>query len=588
VPGPTRLPRPHRGDLAAIGSFLLVGLWVTSGLWLHPGGGVADNPSDQAFFEFILSHGLRVFTHADTLFRTTQMGYPDGINLMANTSVLGISLPMAPVTWLLGARVSFDLALLVGLTGTAISWYVVLSRPFGVPRLAAWVGAMVCGFGPGLIAQSNSHLNLVGQILVPILVWRVLRLAEPGRWLRNGLWLALVAVWQFFVSSEVLLLTAVAVVIVLLMIAWREPARRSAWRPMLAGLVTAGVAAGVVLAYPLWVQFRGEGAYSRLPPGYLTMGADPISYLAYATRSIGGTASTAARLSYNPSEENTFLGLPLVLLCCWLVWRGRRRPVVLGLGLAIVVAVICSMGPQLTLWQNRPGVKLPWALAQHLPLLSSIVPVRWGLVAGGCVGVLLALTLADGATPDGARADGSPGAGRRVTGTLAIVAAIALVPLFPKPLPVSTLQAAPAFISDGGWAPYTAGGRSLMFLPMASNVAPDPIRWSAEKDDDVTLAQGYFLTAGPGGTAISSSWPRPLSTFLNAVGDGDDAVVTHSIVQEARADLAIWRVGAVVLLPADPMAERYRAVMTRILGQRPTVVGGVEIWDTRPLTSPLS
>jgi len=54
---------------------------------------------------------------------------------MANNSILGLALPLAPVTLLFGAHVGFVVATMVSLAGTAAAWYFVLSRHanLGVP-----------------------------------------------------------------------------------------------------------------------------------------------------------------------------------------------------------------------------------------------------------------------------------------------------------------------------------------------------------------------------------------------------------------------------------------------------------------------
>lgn len=569
---------PRRGvlaDLAAVASFVLLAFWVMGRVWTQRGVGFADNPADQAFFEWVLSHGARVFAAGENPFHSIQMGYPDGVNLMANTNVLGISLPLTPITLLAGPRVALYLVITLGLAGTATSWYFVLSRPLLGSRLAGWVGGLFCGFAPAMVSQSNAHPNLTSQILVPVLVWRAFKLREEGRWLRNGLWLALVAVLQFFVSSELLLLTAVGVAIALIVLVATRPALLREWRPFAAGLAVAGGVALVVLAYPLWVQFNGPGAYARLPDGYLVMGADPVSYLAFARQSLAGSAGEAQHLAFNPTEENSFLGWPLVAALVVVVVALRRLRLVWALVAVVLVAAVFSLGPWLIRYGYAPTIPMPWQVFQQLPLLGSIVPVRWGLVVTAAVGVLLAVAVVEARRHS-----------RRATRVLGVLLVAALVPLFPKPLPTVRLDDPPPFLAAGGpWRDYTAGGRSLMFLPMANDSHPDPIRWSAEQHNEMVLAQGYFLTRGAGGKAISSSPPRALSRWLGAMEDGEYWEVTPSLQRKVRTDLRYWRVGAVVALPQkDDDAQPYVRAMTELLGRPPREVDGVRLWDVRSLS----
>ncbi len=111
--------------------------------------GAGGQPGGPGFFEWMLGHGALVATGQASPFFSEAMNAPLGINLMANTSVLGISIPLTPVTLLFGPHVAFNVFLTGGLILTAVSWYLVLSRyllrrRFGglgrcrLPRVRAW------------------------------------------------------------------------------------------------------------------------------------------------------------------------------------------------------------------------------------------------------------------------------------------------------------------------------------------------------------------------------------------------------------------------------------------------------------------
>src|SRR4029453_9166231 len=88
-------------------------------------------------------------------FFSDRMNYPDGVNMMANTSVLAVSLPMTPVTLLWGPHVAFNVFLTLALALTGISWYLVLSRQFLSSRVAAWIGAFFAPFAPSIISHAG-------------------------------------------------------------------------------------------------------------------------------------------------------------------------------------------------------------------------------------------------------------------------------------------------------------------------------------------------------------------------------------------------------------------------------------------------
>lgn len=68
-----------------------------------------------------------------------QVNVPYGINLMANTSVLAVSIPMTPITLAFGPHIAFNVFLTGALLLTGVSWYYVLSRHIVTSKVAAWV-----------------------------------------------------------------------------------------------------------------------------------------------------------------------------------------------------------------------------------------------------------------------------------------------------------------------------------------------------------------------------------------------------------------------------------------------------------------
>ncbi|SBT49377.1 hypothetical protein [Micromonospora auratinigra] len=586
--GPDEGGRSTRGrwtDLVAALSFVLLAFWVTARFWLDPRAGVRDNLSDQAQFQWMMAHGARVVTEFAYPFTTDRMNVPDGVNLMANTSVLSISLPMTPVTVLFGPRWSFLLFLTLGMAATGIAWYLLLSRVLAVGRGPAWLGAGFCAFAPAMVSHANAHPNIVGQFVVPLLVWRTLRLAEPGRWLRNGVLLGLVIVWQAFLNLEILLMTAIGLGVVVVALAVARPGLRRAARPFCAGLGVAAVVSGALLAYPLSVQFFGPGAYQGLSPlirGYRT---DLASFVAWSRESLAGDARGSVWLAKNATEENAFFGWPLVVLVVALVWWLRRNVVVLALAGVGLLFALFSLGREVRLDGHDTGVPGPWAALENLPILHSVVPTRWSLALTPIVGILLAL----GAEHVRGLVRRHPAARPQLRFATATVLTMALLPILPTPLPAVRLEPVPAFVTSGAWRPYVEGGRSVVTLPLPDTTYPEPLRWSAETRLDMPLARGYFLypdtRPGKGRIALFTAPPRPTSDFFTQIRKTDAVPpITPSTRVAALDDLRYWRAGAVILDPRLPQAAALRRGMTALTGIRPTPTGGVWLWDVRPLT----
>ncbi|WP_233565087.1 hypothetical protein [Micromonospora musae] len=581
-----RSGRGRRIDLLAALSFVALGFWVTARLWLDPRNGIRDNRSDQAQFEWMMAHGARVITQFAYPFHSDRMNVPDGVNLMANTSVLSVSLPLTPVTLLFGPRASFLLFLTLGMIATGIAWYFLFSRVLIGSRGPAWLGAAFCAFAPAMISHANSHPNIVSQFVVPLIIWRTLRLAEPGRWLRNGVLLALVIVWQAFLNLEILLMTAIGLGVVVALFALRRRDLRHRARPFLAGLGVAAGFAAVALAYPLYVQFFGPGSYqglSRLIRGY---SSDLASFVAYSRESLAGSARTAEGLAKNPTEENSFFGWALVVLVIALVWWLRRNVLALALTVLGLLFAVLSLGREVIFDGRETGVPSLWALLEDLPILHSVVPTRWALALTPIIGLLLAL----GAERARQLAVRHSRARPRIRFWTVTVLAMALLPLLPTPLPATHLDPVPTFVTSGAWRPYVAGGRSVVTLPLPDTNYAEPLRWSAVTRLEMPLARGYFL--GPDdrphaqerGAALFTAPPRPTSSFFTVIRQtGAVPPITPQSRVNAVDDLRYWRAG-VVILGRHRNADALRRGMTELTGIQPVFTRGVWLWDVRPLT----
>ncbi|MCW3814613.1 hypothetical protein ONA91_09110 [Micromonospora sp. DR5-3] len=575
VPRPARAARllavllRHRADLLAGLLFALLAGWLTHGLWPTPGQRVlALNPADQTLYEWFLAVDSRAWL-GDFSLLTDRLNAPDGVNLMANTTVIALGVLFAPVTWAFGAPVTFALLAAGNLAGTAVAWYLLFTRTLRARRLAAGLGAALCGFGPGMVSQSNGHLHMTAQWLVPVIVWlvvRLLRAADPAgrpagpdrrRLASSAVGLATAVTAQLFVGEEVLFLTAVTLAMMALAYGLTDRALlRRALPEFGGGLMIAAGLALLVLAYPLWYQFAGpqgvaDGMFS---PDYFS--ADLTGWTTFSPQSVLGNA-TAARLTTGPAEYNTFLGWPLLLVtAACAVWLGRRPLVVACVAGGLVMAAL-SLGSQVIIAGERTGLPAPYALLAGVPVVDGALPTRFALAVLPLAGTVLTLAVD--------RALAAPGRARQLV-PLAVGAA--LLSVFPTPLPTTDRPALPEFVTAGHWRQCVRPGEVLVPVPTATPTDPWPMRWATATNAAFGMPEGFFIGPyGPDGSATMGTYKRPTSALLADVAKrGVPAAIGYQQRRQAARDIRFWGASCVALTDDAPHAESLRQTLEQLFG----------------------
>jgi hypothetical protein len=568
--------RPYAPDLGICLLFLFLAGWLTHGLWPDPGARtLALNPEDQVLYEWFLATDARALL-GDFGLLTHRLNAPDGVNLMANTTVIALGVLFAPVTLLFGVATTFALLVAGNLGITAVAWYLLFRRVLGTHRLAAALGGGFCGFAPGMISQTNSHLHMTAQWLVPVMVWLIVRLVRaadptarpdrPGRDRRrvitSGLGLGATVTGQVFVGEEVLFLTALTLTIMTVAYALTNPALLRRVLPgFTTGLLVALEVAGVALAYPLWFQFAGPQSVPNgmFSPYYFS--ADLASWVAISPLSLAGRTE-AAGLTTGPAEFNTFLGWPLLLVTLsavvWLLRYPIRRPLVIATTVAGLLMAALSLGPDLVINGERTSVPGPYSLLLGLPVVDGALPMRFALALIPLIATVLVLAV-DQALRSRSRLP-------RILVPTAVV--VALLPIFPAPLPTAARPALPTFITAGHWRDCVAPSGVLVPVPLPTPKEPWAMRWAAATNVEFGMPEGFFI--GPysaQGKASMGTYKQATSALLAEVArTGVVPPITDEDRQRARQDLAFWGASCVVLASDAPHPDSLRTTLEDLLG----------------------
>jgi hypothetical protein len=593
-------PRRWRwhGSVAVLA--LALAVWIVHGLWADPAHRViADNVGDQAFFEWVLGYGTYALGHGTDPFFTGLLNAPLGVNLAVNTSITVYAALFWPVTVLAGPQVSFVLILTLNLACAAFAWYLFLAR-YVVRHLgAAALAGMFAGFAPGFISHANGHLNWTAGWVAPLLLWWVLKLREPGRWLRNGLVLGLLVTVGFSIAAEGLFFTALACAVFLGTWSLSRSTiaeARAALPTVAAALAVTAAVVGTLLAYPMYMHFAGPQSFSGTGHDQRLFTESIVSYLGYSARSLAGGAGLHTNVAPNPTEETSFFGPPLLILIAVampMLWRWAtpgHRATLRAVAVTGVVFALLSFGPRLRIFKDQSEIPMPYAALMHAPLFDSALPARFALVVVGVFAVMLALT-ADRllSTPPRSRA-------ARIGWTTGF--AVALVPLIPIPLLSAQRTPEPTFIADGTWKAYVPANGVLTTLPVPATSAADGQRWQAytmaRGGKQFRIPGGYFLgPGGPDGRGRIGAIPRRTALlFDKAAKLGQVPLVGVSDRQQARTDFAAWGVDVAILPDAinginGPMhRDAVLATATALLGP-PERVADVDLWRIIAGTDPI-
>jgi hypothetical protein len=596
--------RDWRTAAAACACYLLAAFAVTIRLWRDPASlAVAGNPGDADQMAWFARYAAQAVARLRLpAMITTGMNAPQGISLMWNPSALFLGVLFAPVTLLAGPQASLTAALTLGFAGSALAMFATLRR-YGCGTGAAFLAGAAYGFSPALLQSAINHYDLEFAVFPPLIAGAAVSLLSgrvTGRRgvLALGAWLGLLCAAQLLTDEELLLDTAVTVVIITAVLAASRPrAVRARWRDALAGLAAAAATVAVVAGYPLRTQFFGplrqhgspflENFFKNDLEGLVKPSSLELIHSA-------STAAFAARYQGGLPEYLGYLGWPMLAfllaaaIACW-----RLLPV-RACAVAFAVLEVFALGGTLLLGgHDHAWLKLPWYWLQGLPLASSVLPDRFSILAdGAAAGVLgFALTaLWERAGP----ALASPRRSRAMRLGIAFAACAAVVPLIPRPLPAASTPGVPS-----GWVTaYRAldlpAGANVLTVPVPTATFTVPLRWYADTGVPAAAVGGYFIGPAWNGHAyVGGNGVSPQAQYLNrlwaasggaarAGAEGMSGIGLTGPVPargQALAQFAAWHLGGVlaVTAPGSPLG-RY---LTALLGSPSAAVGDTLAWRLR-------
>lgn len=472
---------------------------------------------DTSLFLWFLEWPAYAIQHGHDLFYSTALFHPAGIDVLANTSVLAIGVPLAPIAWLWGPVAALNVASTLTPAFAALSMCWLLHR-WTAWAPAAFVGGLVFGFSPFVVTNlAGSHLMTAALALLPLMVACLDELLVRQRHgsVAVGAGLGALFAVQFFVGTEILAMVVVmGVVAVVLVAGYAAVAHRDvlvARAPHAArGLGMAAVTAVVLLAYPVWVALAGPAHLSGLVWPSIAPGIGGIepSHLWHPTYLTALRHEMLVTGGYQGPAlpTGTFLGVGLLAVLAGGLVAFRRDRRLWCFGAVGLVAVVLALGSQ-SYWT-------PWRVLARVPVLQNVIPGRLMAVVLLCAAVMLGVVLdrtrdavrvaaerrARPGPPAQHSARGPGGVGARLAaGAVALaVAAVAIAPMASVVASNVPLTARPVVLPR--WfsevAPTLPPGQVVLAYP-----APFTLEQSAE-DWQAVDGMTFALVGGSGPESI--------------------------------------------------------------------------------------
>jgi hypothetical protein len=548
--------------------FLGLALWMFAPAWSSPTTTTLEGgDGDPAIFMWFLRWVPYALEHGHDPLVTYHLNYPDGVNLMWNTSLPLPGLLLAPVTTAWGPVLTLNLLLVLAYGLSAWCAYLAIRR-FVPGYLAPAVGGLVYGFSPAVRVQSH-HLHMSLAFLVPLMflaLHEILVRQRRSPWL-VGAGLGLMAGAQLLIGEELLAMTALLGFALFLLVALTNLRRlRERWRYAAKAFGVALALVAAIVVWPLSVQFGGaQRIYGDIQQ---TNRSNDLQGFVLPGRPQALTWDGAGELVAGFAGGNSaYLGLPLLLVLVVLGVRWRANPVVrVGLVLLAVAAVL-SLGPTLLVGGRDTGIPLPWAFFENLPLLPSLIPSRLAQLTALFAGLLLAVFLS---------AVWRGGGWRRPAA--AVVAVVVLASLWPSSTVPSGKVTTPAFFT-GPAVRTLPRDRVVLVLPWPCRGRSLSMTWQAEAGLWFRMPGGYFIGPAADGEqprfdAVPSSGSMTLVRILNGV---PPPRLTGPRRRVLARDLLRWRVGSVVVGPMPNQAAMV-GFLTDLFGEEPELVDGVYLW----------
>ncbi len=306
-------------------------------------------------------------------FETDYIFHPVGIGLSLHTLSFFQGMVFVPLKSLFGAVAGANLVIVWTFLASALGMFA-LARYLGASQWGGFLSGAIFAFCPYRLARLAGHYDLLGTEWFPLFTLVLLRALRETSW-KLALLAGLLAAMCGYTSLSYLAFLTFWTLLIVTWEVWKKPSQR--WTYL--GRVAATGAVATVVLLPLFMQtYRDLSRWSYPPyPGSDRYAANVAAYLVPGPQSnlLGETLGKG--FDSNLTETTVFPGYLVLLLAGFAFFRKSNR----FWAVAAVVFFVLSLGDTLKIGSWEPGIPLPFALLEHLPLLHHLrAPSRFSIL----------------------------------------------------------------------------------------------------------------------------------------------------------------------------------------------------------------
>jgi hypothetical protein len=512
--------------------------------------GIAADPTihiwAMTWWPYAIAHGFNPLI-------TPVIFAPGGYNLARAVSMPGPSLIIYPVTKVFGPLVAYNFLCVACPVAAALSAFV-LCRYVCDCFWPALLGGYLFGFSQYVLSQMGGHLFLLFIFPVPLAIYVVLRRLHGSLGQYSFLvFFVLLIGFEFLSSTELFATTTVFGATALALsvaLFWESRAKLT------------NAISDVALAYALLIVMLSPYLYHVLIGGVPQVANpaqdfsnDLLAFVLPTRQLVGGRFFDATTSKFKNTwwEMGAYLGPGVWLVMALFArkyWRTRAGKLLL---LSFGFIAVASLGPKLHV-AGSPSVKLPWVIADKLPLIDLALPGRFGMYLFLIAAVIVAIHLS--------------GQGIAVwsKGLLGACALAFIVPNVAFIHSETTKVDTPSFFRSGEYKHYISRGDIVLILPDAMSSTGQALLWQAQTNFYFRSATGFYLAPED-----YQHWPIAAS-FVSGVKIPDFS-------EQLDAFLGSHQVKAIIVDGASP--GPWPRMLSKA-GMSAIVTGGVFFYKVAP------